>query len=257
MKLFKKENYYLGFTGVAGFIIIWEIVSRLRLVSPILVSSPEAVLNSEIELFATGAIFPHLFQSLSEVIVGLTLAIFLGVLFGFIIGRFSRLEKVVHPLVYALYSTPAIAIFPLILIWLGFSLWTKVAIVFLASFFPIVINTTAAVKNLDPNFIRLAKSFEAYDFDIFKSITLPSSLPFIISGIRIAVPRSITGMVVAEFFASNAGLGHLISYFGATFQTEKFLAVVFIIIVLSVALTSIIGFFEKRTQNWKPEKTTY
>ncbi len=251
MKLFKKENYYLGFSGVVGFFIIWEIASKLHLASPILISSPEAVLNAELSLFTSGSIYPHLIQSLQEIFIGLALAIFLGVILGILIGRFGRLEKITHPLIYSLYATPAIVIFPLILIWLGFSIWTKVAIVFLASVFPIIINTSSSVKNLDPNFVRLGRSFEASEFDIFRSITIPSSLPFIISGIRIAIPRSITGMVVGEFFVSNQGLGHLVSYYGATFQTDKFLAVVFIIIVLSMFSIAIIGFFEKKTQEWK------
>ena len=246
-----------GLGGVTIFLVIWEISARFRLVSPILISSPEAVVKSELELFTSKYIYPHLFQSLQEIVLGLSLAICFGVVLGLLIGRFSRLEKITHPLIYSLYSTPAIAIFPLLMMWLGFSIWTKVSIVFLASFFPIIINTISAVKNLDPNFVRLAKSFGANDFDIFKTITLPSSLPYILSGVRIAVPRGITGMVVGEFFASNLGLGYLISYYGATFQMSNFFAVIFIIIVLTVSFASILDFFERTTSKWKPEKITY
>ena len=253
----KKDNLMFGLGGVTIFLVIWEISARFRLVSPILISSPEAVVKSELELFTSKYIYPHLFQSLQEIVLGLSLAICFGVVLGLLIGRFSRLEKITHPLIYSLYSTPAIAIFPLLMMWLGFSIWTKVSIVFLASFFPIIINTISAVKNLDPNFVRLAKSFGANDFDIFKTITLPSSLPYILSGVRIAVPRGITGMVVGEFFASNLGLGHLISFYGGTFQTDNFLAVVLVVVILSVTCTSVLNSVEKRLQNWKPGRNDY
>ena len=105
--------------------------------------------------------------------------------------------------------------------------------------------------------MRLAKSFGANDFDIFKTITLPSSLPYILSGVRIAVPRGITGMVVGEFFASNLGLGHLISFYGGTFQTDNFLAVVLVVVILSVTCTSVLNSVEKRLQNWKPGRNDY
>lgn len=252
----RPNNYLFGLSGVAGFLIIWELASRLRLVNKILISSPEEVLMSEFELFRSGNIFSHLFRSFEEIILGFFLAILLGVSLGMIIGRFEKLEKITHPLIYSLYSTPAIAIFPLILIWLGFSIWTKVAIIFLASFFPILINTISAVKNLNPEFLMLAKSYGARDFDIFKSITLPSSLPFIISGIKIAVPRSITGMVVGEFFASNEGLGYLISYYGAVYQTDNLLAVILVIISLSLTFSWVLGRVEKRLETWRPEKAS-
>ena len=138
-----------------------------------------------------------------------------------------------------------VALIPLIIIWLGLGVGAKVVIVFLASFFPILINTIGAVRNLDPVYTKLGKSFGANDFDIFRFIAFPASIPFISTGIRVAIPRGIIGMIVGEFFVSNKGIGYLITFYGSTFQTGKLLAVVVLIVSVSTILTYIANFFEK------------
>lgn len=251
----KGQHFLLGLGGILVFLAAWDVISRFNLINPIFISSPENVFKVCFELFSTRMIYPHLIVSLEEIFIGVFLSIFFGVALGMILGWYEKINLVSSPLIYALYSTPIIAIFPLILIWLGFGIWSKVVIIFLAGFFPIIINTTNAVKNLDPDLLRLGKSFGASDFDIFRKITLPSSIPFIMSGLRIAIPRCIMGMVVGEFFASNEGLGYLITFYGATFQTSRLLAVVLIIVTISIILTLIIDHLEKRTQTWRPKKT--
>ncbi|MCL5411443.1 MAG: ABC transporter permease [Patescibacteria group bacterium] len=249
-----KPNFYLGLVGLSAVLLTWEIVSESGVVNPIFISSPSKILPEALEMIDKGNIYPHLVVSLEEFFLGLILAIFFGIIFGWLIGQYKKLDAFFSPLIYSLYSTPNIALLPLIIIWVGLGLWSKVLIVFLGAFFPILINTISGVKNLDQNFVTLGKSFGATDFDIFRTITLPASIPYIMAGIRMGISRGMIGMIVGEFYVSSHGLGYLITFYGATFQTAKLFSVILIVILVSVSLTATVSYFEKRFQTWKPQK---
>lgn len=255
MKLKNNDTkWYFNFLGVAGFLLIWEASFRLKLVDPFFVSAPSKVFEEGLKLFTTGKIYPHLLVSTQEFALGFFLSVSLGIFLGFVIGWYKKVYTLFNPLIFAIYSVPHIALFPLIMIWVGLDIWSKVLIIALGAFFPVLITTTQAVKNLDVDYIRLARSFGASDFDLFKTVTLPAAVPYIMTGLRLAVPRALLGMIAGEFFASNKGLGYLIVNYGATFQTPKLLAVIVIIVVVSVLLTESVAYFEKKLQVWKPEK---
>ncbi len=249
--MFKKDSLF-GLAGLFIFFSFWQVLSITKWINPLFISSPFEVLKEFFSFIKTGDIIPHLVISLEEFAIGFLIACFFGVLFGIIIGWYNKLYSLSSPLIYGLYSTPLVALIPLMIIWLGLDIWPKVAIVFLGAFFPILINTISAVKNLDPLYVRLGKSFGASDFDILRSIALPSSLPFIVAGLRLAIPRAIIGMIVGEFFVSNKGLGYLITFYGATFQTGKLLAVILMVVILSLSLTRLVELVEKRFEKWKP-----
>lgn len=243
-----KENLWLSFFGALVFILVWEVTARFSLINPIFTSSPSRVLTSIEELLVSKNFYPHLLISLSEIGFGLLLATIFGVIMGILLGRYQKAYSFLSFLTFGLYSTPKIALFPLIMIWFGLGIWAKIFLIFLSAFFPIFINTLSGVKNLNSEYLMLGKSLGATDFDMFTKITIPSSFPFIASGIKIAIPRTITGMVVAEFFAANVGLGYLINYYGATFQTSNLLAVVLLLILLSISLVGAANILEKKVQ---------
>ncbi len=244
----QKENMLLGLSGIIVVIILWQTVAAYKLIDPILLSSPIDVFNESISLFKTGEIYPDLIASISEFLIGFLLALFLGFIFGFILGWFKKTRAVFNPLLFGLYATPIIAILPLIILWFGFGLFAKVSIVFLSSFFPILISIMESAKNTDQNLLKLARSFKASEFNIITAIIIPNSIPGIVSGIKIAMPRGIIGMIIAEFFTGNAGLGYLISYYGSTFQTAKLLAIVILIAGASVVFTAVIDLLEKKVK---------
>lgn len=247
----KNNNFLLSLTGIIIFLTIWESFSQFKLVSPILFSSPTQILQAELKLFISGKIFTHLFISIQEFSIGFILAATLGVTLGLILGWYKKLEALTSSLIYGLYSTPNIALLPLIIIWAGLGIWSKVTVVFLGAFFPILISTISGVKNLDPSFIQLARSFRASDWQIFKTIIFPASLPYILTGLRLAIPRAIIGMIIGEFFVSNQGLGYLITFYGSTFQTAELLAVVLVVVVISITFTKILAKAEQHFQSWK------
>ncbi len=141
---------------------------------------------------------------------------------------------------------------PLIVIWLGIAIWSKVALVFLGAVFPIVFNMMTAMHTLDESLLRVARSFGARDRQIFRTIALPSSIPFLISGLRIGAGRGLVGIVLGELYAANAGIGYLIAIYGSTFQTDKLFVAVLFITTMGISLDLFLRKLERRFEAWRP-----
>jgi ABC-type nitrate/sulfonate/bicarbonate transport system permease component len=153
--------------------------------------------------------------------------------------------------VNALYSTPSIALIPLFILWFGVGLVSKIIIIFTLSVFIVIINTFSGVKNLSQGVIDIGAAFGASERQIFWKVVLPASLPFIMTGLRLAVGRAVLAMIVAEFFTSIAGLGGMIVKYGNFFQTAKMFVPIIVVSLLGVAAVEIIKYIEKRLAPWK------
>ena len=241
----RHEGFLFGLLGISSVLIVWQFFSNLNILNPIFLSSPVKVFKETLIFFQSGFIYSHLLVSLNEFVLGFISSIVIGILLGFVFGWYKKANYMAKPVIYAFYVTPIVAIFPLIIIWFGVGIFSKVMIIFIATVFPILINVAEAVRNIDPNLLRLAKSFKATDFKILTTIAFPYCFPSILSGIRIAMPRAIIGMVLSEFFLGNEGLGYLVSYFAATFQTARFLSVILILIFISILVNFFIDLVEK------------
>jgi NitT/TauT family transport system permease protein len=151
-----------------------------------------------------------------------------------------------------MYSTPTVALVPLMIIWLGVGIWDKVVIVFLGAFFQIAISVSAGPRLADPRLLRVSQSYGASRWRIFRTVLLPTTVPFILVGLRLGVLRALVGVVVAEFVAATAGLGFLISAAGAHFQTARVFVGIILIASLGVAATSGVRVLERRVERWRP-----
>jgi NitT/TauT family transport system permease protein len=169
------------------------------------------------------------------------------------LGWYRRLHIIFDPFVAALYATPRVALVPLFLLWLGIGLKSKIAIIFLGAMFPVLVNVMAGVKTVDEMLVRCARSFGATDRQIFFTLAVPGAVPFIVTGMRLAVGRGLVGLYVAELVASTAGIGHLMNVAGATFQTDKFFVGVVILAVSGYVLTELIKRLEARFESWRPD----
>jgi NitT/TauT family transport system permease protein len=161
------------------------------------------------------------------------------------------LHEGLDPFLTALYATPTVALIPLIMLWFGFGFWAKVVIVFLSCFFAIVINTYAGVRDVSRTSVDVVRAYGATDRQIMTKVILPSSVPFVMAGIRVAVGRGVIGVVVAEFFTALTGLGALIIVFSNAFATAKVFVPVFVLSALGVGLTSIARRVERWLAPWK------
>lgn len=248
-----NAKYVYGGGAVIAVLALWQIVAMLRIKPAIILPGPTDVILAFRQLFASATIWTDLATSGKELLYGLLLATLVGLPLGLLIGWYRRLSWAASPLINFLYATPRIALTPLLIIWLGIGQTSKIAIVFLMAIFPILINTASGVQNLDPAVLRVARCFGAGDLQIFRTIALPGSVPFIISGLRLAVGQALIGVFVAELSGATNGVGMLMNNAGQQFQTSVVFAGLFIFAITGVVLTGLLRAVEQRFAAWRPQ----
>jgi ABC-type nitrate/sulfonate/bicarbonate transport system permease component len=251
-----RVNERLAF-GALGFLIVlplWELVVQLELVKRVTLSSPSLILEAAIEdLVTRGTLWPHIFQSSQQFVLGLGLALLTGVPLGLALGMFRRLNYLLDPWLSAIYATPTIALVPLIVLVLGLGLESKIFIVWLEAIFVIVVSTMAGVHAAEARYLDLARSFRASKWLTFRSVILPSSFPFILTALRLGTTRGVVGVVVAEFFAANKGIGFFINFSGTTLRTDRVMLGVIILGLLGLVMGEAVRRLEKRFERWRPD----
>jgi ABC-type nitrate/sulfonate/bicarbonate transport system permease component len=257
-KLYKfylnQERKILGTIAVAIFLTIWELVGNtFQLINPMFMSAPSLVFKAAVQLFTSGEIWNDLYVSGVEFAWGYFLSIVVAIPFGIAIGWYKRFAYVCDPFVNAMNATPRVALLPLVIIWLGIGILSKIGIIFLGAVFPLLINTRDGVKTTPANLLTAARSFGASEWQIFKSVVLPSTVPFILTGLRLAVGRALIGVMVGELYAATAGIGFMITVAGATFQTDKVFVGVLIFAITGMIMTDVIDRYEHRFDKWRPK----
>jgi len=250
----RHEGLILGGGAVLAVLIFWEYIWIRQWVSPLFFSGPSAIAKQFWYLLTEGSLRTDILFSGKNFILGLTSATVAGVVLGVLIGWYKKIRLIFDPFLNALYATPRIAMVPLIIIWFGTDWKSKVLIVFMSSFFPILVNTVAGIRSLDPDLLRAARAFCASDWQIFKTVAIPGSVPFILTGIRQGVALGLIGVVVGEMFGGSEGVGFLVAYGGQTFQTDTVFVGVIIIAVSGMVLTFLTERLERRFSRWRPER---
>lgn len=274
----RREPLFIGWLFVGSFLVLWQLVAWLRLVPPLFLPGPLDILDAfrvlggfdkagaylaahplDIPgyfrtLFTQGPIWHDIWVSGQELVCGYGLAVLVGLPTGLLMGWYKRVNYALEPFVNFFYSAPRIALVPLMVIWFGIGIWSKVAVIFLGAFFPIVINTMTGVQNLDPNLIKMARSFGATDTQIFRTLALPGSVPFILAGLRLGVGHALIGVVAGELIAAQAGVGLMMAKAAATFQTGKVFAGLIIIAGTGILINLILQRIERRFQAWKSNR---
>ena len=236
---------------IVVFLGVWESVAQLGWIRPIFISSPSRIVQAAVWLAGEG-LWRDLAVSGLEFAYGMTLAVFVGLILGIVLGWYASLGAVVDPFIAGLYATPRVALIPLIILWFGIGIASKVAVVFLGAVFPILVSTMAGVRAVDNDLVTCARSFGASDRQVFQTLALPSSVPFIIAGLQLGVGRGLVGVVVAEYIAARAGIGHMISVAAATFQSDKTFVGILILAGTGVLLSALLDRLQARFDRWRP-----
>jgi NitT/TauT family transport system permease protein len=249
-----NEKLILGTTSVVVFMLAWETVGNwAHMINPMFMSAPSLVGKAAWQLFYSGEIYNDLYISGIEFVWGYLLSVVFAIPFGIAIGWYKKFAYICDPFVNAMNATPRVALLPLVIIWLGIGVLSKVGIIFLGAVFPLLINTRDGVKTTPANLLTAARSFGASEWQIFKSVVLPSTVPFILTGLRLAVGRALIGVMVGELYAATAGIGFMITVAGATFQTDKVFVGVAIFAISGMVLTDLIDRYERRFNTWRPK----
>ena len=229
--------------------VVWEYFGRR--VNPILFTYPTAIIRAFIGLVASGELQSYMKESLLVLLYASILAIVVGVLFGVVMGRFAIVDWATDIYISALYSMPMVAMVPLIVLWFGFKVPAKVIIVFLFMVFPILLNTYQGVKDVDRNLQEVARSFCSTEGQLWRHLIIPSAIPFIVVGVRLAIGRGLVGMIVAEFYTSVTGLGYMIVRYANAFETDKLFVPIVVVMVLGVGLMGLAKWVEGRIAPWR------
>jgi len=250
----KHESLILGGTAVLVTMGIWQALWSAGKISPLFMSGPSAIAKRFWDDLLHGNLLSDLAYSGKNFTIGFLGAALAGVICGVIVGWYKKVEMLAGPFLNALYATPRIAMVPLIIIWFGIGMWSKVFIVFISAFFPVLVNTVGGMKAIDRDLLRAARAFCASDWQIFTTVAIPGAVPFILTGLRQGVALGLIGVVVGEMLGASQGIGFMVAYGGQTFQTDTLFVGVLIISFAGIVLSSAAEQLEKRFSRWRPER---
>ena len=237
--------------ALSAFIAAWELGARLGLLDPLFASSPSLIVEKLAQMIGDGSIWPHVVASATIAGLGFGLSVLVGVPLGLAMGRSPIVRATLEPFTTALNASPQVAFLPLLIIWLGIGVASKVALVFLGSFIIMVVNTETGVAQVDRRLVETARSFMANERQILLKIVLPAALPYIIAGMRLGIGRTLVMVVVAEIYAATKGLGYLIFQAGGLYDTAQVFVGVVILAGAGVVLNAFLRWLEKRLAPWQ------
>jgi NitT/TauT family transport system permease protein len=237
--------------ALAGVVVLWELVTRTGWVPALFLPSPSGVIESGVEMLASGELLVHVATSLRRLLLGFGLGALLGVSVGLAVGFFSLAEAVGTPLIAATFPIPKIALLPLLILWVGIGEASKVAVITLGVFFPMAINTYTGVRNADPLLIRAAVSFGAGRFSLIRKVMLPSALPMIFAGLKLGAGTALLLLVAAEMIAANAGIGFLVLHAQNLMETTKLMVGIVLLSFLGIVSHWLLVRLERLAIPWK------
>lgn len=229
-------------------VVVWEVACRAFQVPSFLVPAPSAI---GAKLHEKHALYlGHTLVTLNETLAGFALAVTIGVIAAALIVVIPAVRDVVMPLLLIAQLVPKVAIAPILLIWFGYGLMPKVLVAFLVAFFPIVVNGASGLASVQPELLDLGRSLEASRWQMFWKFRIPTALPEVFSGMKIAVTLAIIGAIIGEFVGGNRGLGYLIIVANQELDTALAFAAIFLLSVMGIALYALIELCERIFIPW-------
>jgi NitT/TauT family transport system permease protein len=247
----RHEALILGGCSVGVVTALWEWAWRSGWISPLFFSGPSEIAGEFAAMYRENLV-SDVICSGKNFALGFSLAAVAGVASGIVVGWYRRVRLILDPFLTALYATPRVAMVPLIILWLGTGYKSTAFVVFLSAFFPILVNSVAGVRALDADLLRAARAYCASDWGIFKTIALPGSVPFILTGLRQGVAIGLIGLVVGEMQGGSDGVGFIIAN-GSQFKPHRMLVGVLIVAFAGIVLTWLAERLERRFSRWRPE----
>ena len=241
----------LGVLAVMLFFAAWQAIFLFIPLNPLFFTTPEQIAAGFMDLVESGDLFHDLAVSAVPFGLGLLAAMIVGVPLGILMGWRVRIGYALDPLLTVVYASPLVALAPLVVIFFGVGVLGKTIIVFTLAVFPFIFNVASGVRAVDRLLINVVRSLGGRERDIYLKILLPSVLPYIVAGARIAVGRALIAVLVGEFFAASEGIGYAISRFGDIFAIDRMFACILTVMVIAVVLTEGIRWAERAAFPWR------
>jgi NitT/TauT family transport system permease protein len=246
-----KHRLGVNILSIVTFALLWEVVGRMM--DTTLIPPLSKIASAWLRLLMNGKLLENLAMSLWTLAAGFLLAVTLGLIVGVLMGRFRQVEHFLDLYINALMSAPMTAFVPLLIMWFGLGVQSRIAVVFLFAFFVIVINTMTGVKQVDRIFVEMARSFGAKELEVFVKVVLPAAMPAIMAGISIGMGRAVKGMVTAEMLLTLTGVGGMIMQYGSAFATDALFAVILTILMVAMIAMQLVKIVDRHLTGWKAE----
>ena len=247
------EGFWIRYGSAITFVInvsiffsIWEVVARSGAVSHLLLPPVSEIISETLKLVQSGLLAKNLQFTATNFVVGFAISVVVGIPLGLALGASKTMDRILGPYLWALYSTPRLALLPLITVAIGFGWESKVLLIFLGAVFMIIMNTWAGVKTVDPSLVRAAQVFGANRIQIFTQVVVPFTMPFIAEGLRLGITRAIVTTLVAEMLASSQGIGYLVMRSADSFNTAQMFSLIMMLVFFSVGAVSAM----RRVESW-------
>ncbi len=242
-------RWWLRGVSLLMILLLWEWYGRTT--NPILFTYPTAIAHAAIDMIADGTLLVALSQSISVLAIGFLLGTVGGIALGLLAGRSTVVAALLDIPVTALDATPIVALVPILVLWFGFDAPVKIVVVLLFTIFPVLINTMRGVREVDPRLVEVARSFCSTEYRLWIDLVLPSALPFIMTGIRLAIGRALIAIIIAEFYTAVSGLGYLIVSNAHSFQTARVFVPVVVLMAVGVVSTGLLEMVEASFSPWR------
>ncbi len=244
-----RQPWVLRLVSVVVVLAAWEAYGRT--IPVIFISRPSAIYEAAVDLMSGAAFWRQFSATITSLLLGFGAAVVFGCTLGFLMGRMRTLALVLDPYVTVVYATPRIALIPLLIMVFGIDMELRLAIVFLSSTFPVLINTMNGVRNVDNDLVETAIAFNATERQILRTIIIPATLPFVLSGVQIALGHAIIGVIVAEMTVAISGIGGMIVEYGNAFRTNYMFVPLLATSALSIVLVQALRFLERQMMPYR------
>jgi NitT/TauT family transport system permease protein len=231
-------------------IAVWESAARLALVDPMVLPAPSDIAANFVDGFQSGIYIKNLQVTLFQAFSGFALACVLGIGIGSIASFSERFSRALQPILIAVEATPKIALAPLIIVWFGYGVGSKIVLAGAIGFFPVFIGTAAGLRAAEPGRLDVLRALGASRFQLFRMVALPSALPHVFAGINVAVVLALLGTIVGEFMGAKEGLGTLILYANGNLDTARVFSILLVLAATGLVLHWIIGAIRRRLLFW-------
>lgn len=242
---------WISAVSVLALLLLWEIICSMGFVSSLFLPSPVQIIAALADMLLSGELAASLGASLYRILTGFVIGSAIGLGAGLLAGISSLNDRIITPVINSLYPIPKIALLPLFVLWLGIGEMSKITIIAAGVFFPVAMNTYAGVKNVDPLLLKVAVSFNADKARIIRSVILPSALPMIFTGLKLAAGTSLLLLVAAEMIAAQVGIGALILHYGDLMITDRLMGGVLVLSLLGIVFNVFLTYIEKKLIPWK------
>jgi NitT/TauT family transport system permease protein len=247
----RNRRLLLGSLSVVLFFAAWQGIFLFVPLNTLFITKPSLIVAALSALISSGQLFYDLGVSAKPFFYGFVGAVVVGVPLGIVMGWRARVSYALDPLLTALYASPLVALAPLVVLFLGVGITGKAIIVFVLAVFPFVFNAAAGVRAVDRLLINVVRALGGGERDLYLKIIVPSVLPYIVAGARIALGRALIGILIGEFFAASEGIGYAIARFGDMFAIDRMFACILVVTVIAVVFTEIIRWAERTAFPWR------